>query len=110
MPATDSAPSVPRWSREMLCSGLQLLWRKQVGPDLRVGLQRQQVHTSSPAAIGVVVHIGDDGGLDLFDQAVNATNVMIATVMKSRRLVDFWSNQRDSLSRARSIRERTGTS
>jgi hypothetical protein len=27
-------------------------------------------------AIGVVVHIGDDGGLDLFGQAVNATVVM----------------------------------
>jgi hypothetical protein len=65
----------------------------------RVGPQFQEVHTSSPGAIGVVVHIGDDGGLDLFDQAVNATNVMTATVMTSLRLVDFSSNRRDSLSR-----------
>lgn len=89
---------------------LALLWRKQLGPDLLVGLQRQEVHTSSPAAIGVVVHVGDDGGLDLFDQAVTATVVMTAPLMTSLRLVDFSSNRRDSLSRARSIRERTGTS
>jgi hypothetical protein len=43
---------------------LELLWRNQLGPDLRVAPQRQQVHTSSPGVIGVVVHIGDDGGLE----------------------------------------------
>ena len=53
------------------------------------------MHTSSPAAIGVVVQSGGDGGLDLFDQTVNATNVMTAKVMKTLRLVDFSSNRRD---------------